>query len=283
MAPNTTVNEKNPVTVIGLGLMGQALAAALLRAGHPTTVWNRTPAKADDLVAAGATLAGSVAEAVAASPLVILCVSDYTAVRSLGPLDGRVVVNLTSGTSADARALGASTASYLDGAIMAIPQGIGTSAAAILYSGPRQAFDEHEATLRALGEAIYLGEDHGLSALHDVAVLSLMWNVLNGFLQGAALLRAAGVDASAFAPLAQASIGTVAGWVEGYAKQIDAGAYPALDATIDTHVATMDHLIHESEALGVSTELPRFVKALADRAVAAGHGGDGYAALIDQF
>ncbi|MFI6323992.1 NAD(P)-dependent oxidoreductase [Nonomuraea sp. NPDC050556] len=286
MAPNTTMNEKNPVTVIGLGLMGQALAAALLRAGHPTTVWNRTASKADDLVAAGATLAASVAEAVAASPLVILCVTDYAAVRSLGPLglDGRVVVNLTSGTSADARALGASTTSYLDGAIMAIPQGIGTAEAVILYSGPRAAFDAHEATLGVLaGVTTYLGEDHGLSALHDVAVLSLMWNVLNGFLQGAALLRAAGVDASAFAPLAQASIGTVAGWVEGYAKQIDAGAYPALDATIDTHAATMDHLIHESEALGVSTELPRFVKTLADRAVAAGRGGDGYAAMIEQF
>jgi 3-hydroxyisobutyrate dehydrogenase-like beta-hydroxyacid dehydrogenase len=46
-----------PVTVIGLGLMGRALATAFLRAGHPTTVWNRTPAKAEQLVAQGAKLA----------------------------------------------------------------------------------------------------------------------------------------------------------------------------------------------------------------------------------
>lgn len=38
------------VTVLGLGLMGRALAGAFLRDGHPTTVWNRTEEKAGDLV-----------------------------------------------------------------------------------------------------------------------------------------------------------------------------------------------------------------------------------------
>jgi 3-hydroxyisobutyrate dehydrogenase-like beta-hydroxyacid dehydrogenase len=61
------------VTVIGLGLMGQALAGAFLAHGHPTTVWNRSAAKAEELVAHGAPLAASVRDAVAASPLVIIC------------------------------------------------------------------------------------------------------------------------------------------------------------------------------------------------------------------
>ncbi|MFD4375859.1 NAD(P)-binding domain-containing protein, partial [Streptomyces sp. NPDC058527] len=39
-------HENTPVTVIGLGSMGSALAAAFLAAGHPTTVWNRTPERA---------------------------------------------------------------------------------------------------------------------------------------------------------------------------------------------------------------------------------------------
>jgi 3-hydroxyisobutyrate dehydrogenase-like beta-hydroxyacid dehydrogenase len=46
-----------PVTVIGLGPMGRAMAGALMRAGHPVTVWNRTPRRADELVAEGARLA----------------------------------------------------------------------------------------------------------------------------------------------------------------------------------------------------------------------------------
>ena len=93
----------------------------------------------------------------------------------------------------------------------------------------------------------------------------------------------AGVEATAFAPIARTGIGTVAGWVSGYARQIDDGAYPALDSTIDTHRAAMEHLVHESESLGVSGELPRFVSELAGRAVADGRGGDGYAAMIEQF
>ena len=273
--------------------MGQALAGAFLRGGHPTTVWNRTTAKADRLVAEGARLADSARDAVAASPLVVVCVSTYDAVHEiLDPLGdvlgGRVVANLTSGTTEAAR----DTASwaddrglaYLDGAILAIPPAIGTNDTVLLYSGSRVAFDRHEPTLRSLGAGTtFLGDDHGLSSLYDVAVLGVMWSILNGVLHGAALLDTAGVDAATFAPVAQQVIGTVADWVPGYAQQIDDGTYPALDSTLDTHLAAMEHLVHESEALGVNAELPRFVKDLTDRAIAAGHGSDGYAALIEQF
>lgn len=285
--------SQTAVTVIGLGLMGQALAGAFLRDNHPTTVFNRTKAKAEPLLAQGATLADSPADAVAASPLVVVCVSDYDAVHELlGPLGsvlaGRVLVNLTSGTSKLARQTAEWAArrgsTYLDGAILAIPEAIGTADASILYSGPRSAFEAHEPTLRSLGEGgTYLGGDHGLASLYDVAVLSLMWNNLNGFLQGAALLGTAGVDAATFAPVANKAIGTMTGWISTYAKQIDDGAYPADDSTIDTHLAAMAHLIHESESLGVNAELPRFLKALTDQAVADGHGGNSYAAMIQQF
>ena len=64
--PNSDAGHA-PVTVIGLGLMGQALAGAFLADGHPTTVWNRSAAKAEQLVARGATLAASARNAVAAS------------------------------------------------------------------------------------------------------------------------------------------------------------------------------------------------------------------------
>ncbi|BAU82262.1 NAD-dependent glycerol-3-phosphate dehydrogenase [Streptomyces laurentii] len=283
-----------PVTVLGLGLMGRALAAALLAAGHPVTVWNRTPAKAAELAGRGAVAAASVTEAVAASGLVIVCVSDYAAVRTLlGPaapaLAGRTLVNLTSGTSEEARETAAwaaerGAAAYLDGAILTVPQGIGTADAALLFSGPRASFDTYGPALRALGGgAEHLGADHGLAALYDVAMLGLMWSVLNGFLQGAALLGAAGVDAAAFEKVAGPGVGTVAGWLAGYARQIDEGAFPGDDAGLDTHVAAMDHLVHESEALGVSTELPRLVRETAARAMADGRGGEGYATLIRYF
>lgn len=100
--------NSSPVTVVGLGPMVAALAEAFLEAGHPTTVWNRSANKADVLVAKGATRAATVAEAVAANTLVVICLSDYEAVhRLLDPLgdalSGKVLANLGSGTPEEAR------------------------------------------------------------------------------------------------------------------------------------------------------------------------------------
>ena len=47
------------IGVIGLGLMGRPMAANLLKAGHSLTIWNRTASRAQDLITAGAKLAGN--------------------------------------------------------------------------------------------------------------------------------------------------------------------------------------------------------------------------------
>ncbi|MGH3546000.1 MAG: hypothetical protein ACRDPW_08770 [Mycobacteriales bacterium] len=155
-------------------------------------------------------------------------------------------MNLTTSTSAQARQTAEWAAqrgiTYLDGAIMAIPPVIGTADAVLLYSGPQSAFDLHESTLSSLGAGtIYLGVDHGLASLYDVALLAIMWSLLNGFLQCAALLGAAKVDAATFAPLANTLIKAATQYVSAYADQIDGGEYPALDAIIDTHLAGTEH------------------------------------------
>jgi 3-hydroxyisobutyrate dehydrogenase-like beta-hydroxyacid dehydrogenase len=281
-----------PATVLGLGLMGQALAGAFLKAGHPTTVWNRTASKADRLVAEGARLAPTAGEALAASPLTIVCLTDYQAVRDLlggsdVDLAGSTVINLTSGDSTQAREAARWAeqrgARYLDGAIMAVPPAIGTAEAMILHSGPRPDFEAHEATLAALGTVTYLGPDHGLASLYDVAGLAMMWSVLNAWLQGTALLQTAGVDAVTYAPFARRLAAGVADWLPGYAEQIDAGSYPAEVSALETDARAMVHLIEESEAVGVNAELPRLIKTMADRAIAAGRGREQYPVLIEEF
>ncbi|MFD4268062.1 NAD(P)-dependent oxidoreductase [Rhodococcus sp. NPDC058481] len=286
---NTT---ETPVTVIGLGLMGQALAGAFLRAGHPTTVWNRTTSKAEKLVAEGALLAPTVADALAASPLTITCLTDYQAIHELldasdVELDGTMLINLTSGDSAQAREAARWAeqrgARYLDGAIMAVPPAIGTAAAVILHSGQESDFEAHRSTLDALGTVTYLGADHGLASLYDMAGLTMMWSVLNAWLHGTAMLRTAGVDAAAFAPFAQQIAAGVAEWLPGYAEQIDSGSFPAEVSALETDARAMAHLVEESEAVGVNAELPKLIKAMADRSIAAGHGGEQYPVLIEEF
>ncbi len=87
--------------------MGTALARTWLAADHPLTVWNRTPARAAALAAVGAEAADSAAEAVAANPLVLVCLMDDASVQDVltgTDLTGKDLVNLTTGTPAQARA-----------------------------------------------------------------------------------------------------------------------------------------------------------------------------------
>src|SRR5512132_2263614 len=97
------------VTVIGLGNMGSALARAFLERGHAVTVWNRSPEKAAPLVAKGAVLASNAAEAIDASPFILLCVTNYAAANQiLGEvrthLAEKLLIHFTTGSPQDARA-----------------------------------------------------------------------------------------------------------------------------------------------------------------------------------
>ncbi|MET9437740.1 NAD(P)-binding domain-containing protein [Streptomyces sp. NPDC006551] len=289
---NDTNEERTPVTVLGLGQMGAALAAALLAAGHPTTVWNRTPAKADALADKGAVRAATVAEAVAASDLVVVCVLDYAAVRGLlgpvaGTLRGKTLVNLTTGSPEQARAEAEWAAGhgigYLDGGIMTTPPGVGDSANMILYAGGPELLARHRATLAVLGDPVDLGTDAGLASLYDAGLLGLMWSVFGGWLHATALTGADGVTARDFTAVATRWLGTVSWFMSGYAEQIDAGEYPGADATIDVQVAAIGHLLHAGEARGVDGRLPRLHLELMRGAVEAGHGGDSYARIIEAF
>src|SRR4051812_28976021 len=95
------------VSVIGLGKMGAALASTLLQSGRSVTVWNRSADKAAALVEAGATLAPSVAAAVAASPVTVTCVkSHYTTAELLRPvgavLAGKTIIDRSTGGAKEA-------------------------------------------------------------------------------------------------------------------------------------------------------------------------------------
>ncbi|WP_030022455.1 NAD(P)-dependent oxidoreductase [Streptomyces monomycini] len=283
-------NEGAAVTVLGLGSMGSALAAALVAKGHATTVWNRSAHKAEALAERGAVAAATPAEAVAASPLVIACVLDCPALHTvLDPvadtLAGKTLVNLTSGSpeqaaeaAAWARAHGAG---YLDGAIMTTPPGVGSPETMFLYSGPRTVFDTHRATLAALGDPLHLGTDPGLASLYDAALLGLMWAALTGWLHGTALVGAEGVRAADFTPVAIRWLGAVTGFLTAYAPQVDAGHYPGDDATVDVQIAAIDHLLHAAAARGIDNALPALLKATMERTRAAGHGTDSYASVVE--
>ncbi|MGP4114219.1 NAD(P)-dependent oxidoreductase [Streptomyces sp. 4N509B] len=291
----TEVTEVTDVTVVGLGAMGSALAEAFLRAGHRVTVWNRTPSRAEPLLARGAHWAGSggVAEAVAASPLTVVCLVDQKASRQVlsepavaAALSGRTLVDLTSDTPERAREAADRAAShgvaYLDGAVMVPTVVVGSPEALLLFSGSREAFDTHRAVLSALGGDLrFLGQDPGAAALHDLALLDVFWSMMAAAVHAFALVTADGVRAEDFAPLAVTSVTGLAPLLTELATEIDEGTYPGELANLVMDAAAAAHVVEASRTRGLDTSVIDAVHGLMARAIAAGHGGDGFSRVVD--
>jgi 3-hydroxyisobutyrate dehydrogenase-like beta-hydroxyacid dehydrogenase len=82
---------------IGLGIMGAPMARNLLRAGHALTVHNRTRARAEPLVAAGATAADSPAAVAGAVEAVITMLPDTPDVEAVLAGPGGVLAGARPG------------------------------------------------------------------------------------------------------------------------------------------------------------------------------------------
>jgi 3-hydroxyisobutyrate dehydrogenase-like beta-hydroxyacid dehydrogenase len=283
--------DKSPVTVLGLGPMGSALARAFLDHGHPTTVWNRTAARADPLVARGARRAATVADA--AGPLVVVSLIDYAATDAvlepaLTDLKHSTVVNLTADTPQRARAMATAMAAhgidYLDGSIMTPVETIGGAEALVLYSGPAGTYQRHRDTLTSIGgTGTYLGVDPGRAAAFDVSLLDLFWTTMSGYVHALALARSQGITGPDLAPYARGIVGLMPGIIDEFAGHADRREYPGEDATLASAAAGMDHVIQASEAAGLDTGALTAARAVAQRAIDDGHGAGGFSRLIETF
>lgn len=281
------------VSVIGLGPMGRAMAGVLLAAGHPVTVWNRTAARAQGLVAAGASVAATPADAVRASDLTLVSLTDYGAMYDIlephtDALAGRVLVNLSSDTPDESRRAAAWAAdhgaAFLTGGVMNPAPMIGDEDAYVYYSGPRSLFEAHEPLLRLLGDARHVGEDPGLAQLWYQAQLDVFLTTLAAILHATALVGSAGVTAAEFVPAALATVSAtpaMIGGAERTARQLDTGHHPGDLSTVAMMGATAAHIVGASAAAAIDLELPRAIRSHYERAIASGRSGDDWTSLID--
>lgn len=277
---STASPATTPVTVLGLGNLGQALAGAFLAQGHPTTVWNRSAHKADELAARGASTGATPAAAIEKSELVVVAVLDYDTVRDLllpaaDSLAGRTVVNLTTGTPGPARDLAAwvtdQGAAYLDGAVYAVPQTIGTSAAFVLYSGDEAAYRTHRPALDLIGEGTFVGSAADLSSVYDTAVLSGMYGMFAGFFQAVALGATEGIPAAAVtAPLVR-WLTAAAEALPSFAEEIDRGEYTTTTSTLEINQVGLRNILATTQEQGLSTDLLAPLLRLFDDQVTSGH------------
>ncbi|MGW0537041.1 NAD(P)-dependent oxidoreductase [Streptomyces sp. NPDC003032] len=279
------------VTVIGLGPMGQAMAAAYLDRGYDVTLWNRTRSRADALVERGAIFAESAEKALLANELVILSLTDFDAMYAIleparTAVAGRTVVNLSSDTPEKARAgarwvteLGGT---HLTGGVLCPPPLIGTPDTSTFYSGPREAYDTHRDALEVItGKTDHRGEDPGMAALMYQLNMAIFWPSMIAYWQAVALADAHGLTATEIAPYASENFAGMGHFIDFYAPRIDAGNHAGDVDRTAMGLASMDHVVHTAADAGVDTAFPEAVQDIFHRVVKAGHGADSFSSAVE--
>lgn len=279
----------NHVSILGLGVMGSALANVLLDRGNEVTVWNRTAAKAEPLVRRGARGAASAAEAVLASPVVIVCVMNYEQTFALlegANVSGRTLVQLSTGSPKDARRGEAWAkergAEYLDGAILATPRQIGTPESVILASGSARAFSESREPLSQLaGSVPYLGESVAAAAAFDQGFLSTLFGALAGFYHALNVIEAEGLAIRDFARLFEASGAAIIQMILHDAHSVESKRYDSPEASLETCLLSIELMEQSAREAGLDATVPAFLAELFAAGRTAGLGAKSPAALVE--
>lgn len=282
----------NDISVIGLGPMGIAIARALLKSGCRVTVWNRTSEKALLLAEEGAVPALSAASAVGASPVTIICVANYDTSYSIldaqevvSALDGRLLIQLTTGSPREARDLEAWAqergASYLDGAIAATPQQMGRPDTTIFVSGAHAAFQQAEPIFKSLaGSAPYLGEQAGSASAFDLGFLSYLYGSFLGFLHGARILESEGLRVDALGSMLVTITPLIGEMIKRMGEAVQQGDFENPESSIATSAVGLEMFLKQAREAKINAEFPEFAAGLFGKAMAAGYGGEKVAAII---
>ena len=282
------------VGIVGLGLMGSALADALLSKNYNVGVWNRSIEKCKKFAEAGAEVADSVAVAATKYDVLIVCLSDYK--TSMEVLDrdpvadqmaGKVLIllstmsgeeSLTTAQWADERNI-----AYLDGSILGSPDKVRKQDCMIVYSGPRKVFESCKGVLNALGgKPRLVGEKAGISPLFDKACYSAAYAHWIGLLHGAAMCEAIGAPLEVYIE----SIISDRDWSIKdtiFLDMIKSRDFSLGDATLETHAAAYNHVLPLSKKLGVSTKLPAVISGYFESALNQGYKDKELAAIFEVF
>ena len=278
------------ITVIGLGVMGAALAHRLLKNGFKLTVWNRSVEKSEALIKEGALVARSSAEAIAASSTVIVCIKTHADTRSVletaQSLAGKNIIELSTGSAPEAESLyqwiKEQNAECLIGMICTFPKGIGEKDSTIVTVGDESLWVESAGMLKILaGKSNYIGDRIGALAILYSALFLPRQGFMFGMIYGALLCKKAGVSTDAYVEQLPLTIKVVNDYYDVFAASVPANDYSNPQASIDTYVAAFADTLESFRDNNVSDELPRLMSKLVNRGAEAGLGDMQITSLVN--
>ncbi len=192
---------------VGIGLMGQQMSRRLLAAGFPVMVWNRTKARAADLLAAGAAWGESPRALAEASDVVIVMVTDSAASEAViagpqgvlaGTHPGLTLIDMGSVAPETSRAMAerarAKGVPMLDAPVTGNPKVASEGKLGIMVGGPQATFDACLPIFQAMGvKIIHVGENGKGTTLKLINNL-IMGVAIQAVAEALVLAQKAGID-----------------------------------------------------------------------------------------
>jgi len=199
------------VAFIGLGSMGVPMARNLIGAGHALAVYNRTPGRANELVAQGAREEASPARAATGAEAIVTMLSDDVAVSATvlesGVVQalGRGVVHVSMSTISPAlsRRLAethhAAGQAYVAAPVFGRPEAAAAKQLWVVAAGSADALKTAQPILEAVGqEVLVVGDDPAAANVVKVAGNFLLASAIEAIGEAFALVRKHGVAPERF-------------------------------------------------------------------------------------
>jgi 3-hydroxyisobutyrate dehydrogenase len=280
-------------TLLGTGTMGAGMAHSLLRAGLPTTVWNRHPEKAAPLADDGATVAEMLEEALRGAEVVVTMLFDTDSVAQVMeealPLlePGTVWVQASTvgrdGTERLAALAQQRGVPFYDAPVVGTKQPAEGGKLTVLASGPAATREVVQPVFDAIGaKTVWLGDTAGPASAMKLVANSWVATITAGAAFAIEQARAFGLDPAQF-------LETVSGGAADSPYLQAKGRTILEDRTGDPQFA-LDGLrkdlalIREADlGAGVPTTLIDALGQVYGSASAQGHGGSDISAVAAAF
>jgi len=199
--------EAMEVGFLGLGIMGTAMARNLLKKGFKVTVWNRSPAKCEELAKEGASVGSSPADVVSKCPITIAMLADPAValtvalgpggvVEAIAPGKGYVDMStVDSGTSQRiSEAVIAKGGEFLEAPVSGSKQPAEMATLIILAAGSKSLYDKATPAFDAMGKKSFYLDDVGGGAKMKLVVNMIMGSMMAAFSEGLAVADKAGLS-----------------------------------------------------------------------------------------
>ena len=203
------------VAFLGLGIMGEAMATNLVRAGHEVTVWNRTPGKLLD----GAGVAPNPAAAAQGAEVVWICVADTDAVQEVVFGKDGVEASLTEGmiiadsstispsaTAKFAEQLKAKGVAWVDAPMTGSKIGARDGTLIFMVGGEDASIDRLSPLFAAMGKKIFRMGESSKGQATKLAMNLQIALIFEGFAEALTLATKLGVDTQQLLSLIDATM-----------------------------------------------------------------------------